>query len=98
MRVATGSFVLTLLIAVTVSGGSTSTAVLHVEGMTCGACATSVKIVLKKVDGVVDAAVSYEKKRAVVEYDPARVSPAKLAAAIEAKLPYKARVVEDGNR
>jgi copper chaperone CopZ len=91
-------FVLTLLIAVTVSGGSTSTAVLHVEGMTCGACATSVKIVLKKVDGVVGATVSYEKKRAVVEYDPARVSPATLVAAIEAKLPYKARVVEDESR
>lgn len=98
MRVATGLFVLMSLIAVTVSGGSTSTAVLHVEGMTCGACATSVKIVLKKVDGVVGAAVSYEKNRAVVEYDPARVSPAKLVAAIEAKLPYRARVVEEKSR
>lgn len=98
MRVATGLIVLILLFAATVSGGSTSTAILHVEGMTCGACATSVKIVLKKVEGVVDATVSYEKKRAVVEYDPARVTPAKLVAAIETKLPYKARVVEDESR
>lgn len=98
MRVSTGLVVLMLLIAVAASGSSTSTAVLHVEGMTCGACATSVKIVLKNVDGVVDAKVSYAKKRAVIQYDPRRVSPSNLAAAIEAKLPYKARVVEDGKR
>lgn len=82
----------------TISGSSTSTTVLYVEGMTCLACATSVKIVLKMIDGVIGATVSYEKKRAVVEYDPAPVSPAKLVSAIEVKLPYKARVIEDERR
>lgn len=98
MRMATALIVLTLLLAATLSGGTTSTAVLQVEGMTCGACATSVKIVLKNIDGVIDATVSYATKRAVVRYDPARVTAARLAAVIEAKLPYKARVVEGEGR
>ncbi len=37
---------------------------------------------LKQVDGVSDAQVSLAEKRAVVVYDPARVQPAALAAAI----------------
>ncbi len=70
-------------------------AILHIDGMTCGACATSAKIVLGKQKGVKSAGVSYAKKTAVVEYDPAMTSAKKLAAAVEASLPYKARVVED---
>ena len=70
-------------------------ATLHIEGMTCGACATSAKIVLKKQSGVKKADVSYAKKTATVEYDPTVTSAKKLAAAVEASLPYNARVVED---
>ena len=70
-------------------------ATLHISGMTCGACATSAKIVLKKQNGVRKADVSYAKKSATVEYDPSVTSGRKLAAAIEAALPYKAQVVED---
>lgn len=98
MRRIMSLIVITLLIAATANAGGASTAVLQVEGMTCGACATAVKIVLKKIDGVVDATVSYEKKRAVVRYDPKQVSPKDLAEAIEEKLSYKARVVEEGKR
>ena len=70
-------------------------ATLHIEGMTCGACATSARIVLQKQNGVKKADVSYAKKTAIVEYDPALTSGSKLAAAVEAALPYKARVVEE---
>ena len=73
-------------------------ATLHIDGMTCGACATSTKIVLKKQNGVKKADVSYAKKTATVEYDPAVTSAKKLAAAVEASLPYKARVIEEKNR
>ena len=73
-------------------------AILHIDGMTCGACATSVKIVLKKQAGVTAASVSYDKKTATIEYDPRATSANKLAAAIEAALPYKARVVEEKRR
>ncbi|GAC1430448.1 MAG: hypothetical protein NVSMB68_02750 [Thermoanaerobaculia bacterium] len=70
-------------------------ATLHISGMTCGACATSTKIVLKKQNGVRKADVSYAKKMATVEYDPAVTSAKKLAAAVEATLPYKAEVVAE---
>ncbi len=68
---------------------------LHVEGMTCGACATALKQVLKKTDGVRDARVSYEEKSAIVTYDPAKVTPEKIVRAISETLPtYKATVVK----
>jgi copper chaperone CopZ len=72
------------------------TATLGVEGMTCGACSTSVRVVLKKLDGVVDAKVSLEEKKAVVTYSPAKVTPEKMVEAIQSKLPYKAKVLEPG--
>lgn len=72
------------------------TATLGVEGMTCAACSTSVRVVLKKLDGVVDAKVSLEEKKAVVTYDPGKVTPEKMVETIQAKLPYKAKVLEPG--
>ncbi len=72
---------------------ATATARLRIEGMTCGACATSVKIVLGKIDGVSAARVSHEEKSAVITYDPAKVTPQQLADTVNEKLPYKATVV-----
>lgn len=72
------------------------TITLQVEGMTCGACATSVKIVLEKLDGVSDAKVSLKDKQAVVTYDPAKVTPEKMVEAVNANLPYKAKVAGTG--
>lgn len=74
-------------------GPATATTRLHVEGMTCGACATSVKLLLGKIDGVSGTRVSLEEKSAVVTHDPAKVTPQHLADTINAKLPYKATVV-----
>jgi copper chaperone CopZ len=71
------------------------TATLGVEGMTCGGCAASVKIVLKKLDGVSMAMVSFAEKKATVTYDPAKVTPQQMADAIAAKLGYKAKVVTE---
>ncbi len=71
-------------------------ATVDVQGMTCGACATSVKVVLKKLEGVSDARVSFEEKRVVVHYDPAKVTPEKMVDTIQSRLPYKAKVVDSG--
>ncbi|HVT02460.1 MAG TPA: heavy-metal-associated domain-containing protein [Thermoanaerobaculia bacterium] len=77
------------------STASQKVATLHIDGMTCGSCATAVKHVLTSMNGVKAATVSYEKKSAVVTYEPAKVTPDKLALAIEQKLPtYKARVIK----
>lgn len=69
---------------------------LHVEGMTCGGCAISTRVVLNRLDGVKKVEVSYEQKRALVTYDPSRVTPPQMIAALKEKLDYTARVVETG--
>jgi copper chaperone CopZ len=70
-------------------------ATLNVEKMTCGGCAISVKVVVKKIDGVKDVNVSYEDKKAVVTYDPRLTSAESIAATINEKLPYVAAVLSD---
>jgi Cu+-exporting ATPase len=56
---------------------------LALEGMTCASCATRIERSLNKLDGVV-ATVNFATENAAVSYDPARVSPAQLTAAVEA--------------
>lgn len=77
-------------------GAATKTTTIAVEGMTCGGCATAVKQVIRKVDGVAEASVSYGDKRAIVTYDPAKTTPSQIANAIVKTLPYKATVVDAG--
>lgn len=68
------------------------TVTLHVDGMTCGGCTLATRKVLERLDGVTKADVSYERKRAVVIYDPSRVTAARMIAAV-ATLKYTATVV-----
>lgn len=89
-------------VAVTLSGGSkastveepqkTAVCTLKVTGMTCGGCAAAVKSAAKKVGGVKDAKVSYEKGLAEVTYDPAKTSPNAIAQAITKRSGFKAEV------
>ena len=65
---------------------------LMVEGMTCGGCAIAARKVLERLDGVTKAEVSYEQERAVVTYDPERVTIEQMIAAVK-KLGYTATVV-----
>lgn len=44
----------------------TDTVRLKVEGMTCGGCAISARMVLERLDGVVKAQVDYDHKLATV--------------------------------
>lgn len=67
---------------------------LHVEGMTCGGCAISTRAVLNRLEGVKRAEVNYEQKRALVTYDPSKVTPPRMIAALKEKLGYTARVVQ----
>ena len=68
------------------------TVVLHVEGMTCGGCTMATRKVLERLAGVTKAEVSYERKRAVVTYDPRKVTVAQMIAAV-ATLKYIATIV-----
>ncbi len=60
---------------------------LRVDGMTCNGCVRTIEKKLSATPGVVGAKVSLEGGSASVEYDPGRVQPAELVAAIE-KLGY----------
>jgi Cu+-exporting ATPase len=55
---------------------------LPIRGMTCGNCARGVQQTLTRTPGVVRAAVDHVAASAQVEYDPERVKPEELAAAV----------------
>jgi mercuric ion binding protein len=65
--------------------------VLRISGMHCGSCATGIRAMLQRTEGVLKADVSYEERRALVDYDPAKTSPDKIVAAVE-KMGYKAEI------
>lgn len=50
------------------------TVTLEVSRMVCPACPITVKKALKRVDGVLQAEVSFEKKEATVTFDDARTN------------------------
>ena len=59
------------------------TTTIKVDGMSCGGCVKSVTGVLTALDGVAKAEVSLEQKRAVVEFDAAKVTRDQLKVVIE---------------
>jgi len=56
----------------------TKKATIRVDGMMCSKCTGSVEKALKATPGVEKVEVSLQKKAAVVEYDDAKVTEAKL--------------------
>jgi len=71
---------------------------LRIEGMTCGGCAISVRVVLERLDGVEKADVRYDEKLAIVIYDAEKVTPERMIKTLEEKLRYKATVIERSTR
>src|SRR5215212_8665756 len=69
------------------------TCTLKVSGMTCAGCEVAVRLAARRVDGVRDVTVSYAKGKAEVTYDPAKTSPAAIAAAITKKSGFTAEQV-----
>jgi len=62
---------------------------LQIEGMHCGSCAVGIQMLLSQMEGVKSIEVSYENKRGIVEFDPAKVTKEQMVKAIE-ELGYKA--------
>jgi P-type Cu+ transporter len=60
-----------------------ATTTLAVEGMTCGACTSSVETAFKDISGVKSMSVSLLSERATVEHDPTIISADQLAEIIE---------------
>ena len=67
-------------------------AVLEVSGMNCPLCPITVRKVLERVPGVVEAKVDFASKRAEVKYDEKKVAPESLAKAVgDAGFPAKVK-------
>lgn len=70
------------------------TAVFSVEGMSCSGCEVGLRMAVAKLEGVHEVEASYANSNTRVTYDPARVEPEQIQAAIE-ELGYKARLEAD---
>ena len=71
---------------------------IKITGMTCSGCSNHVSNVLKETPGVIDNFVKYPGDIAEIKYDANKVSPAKIAEAIEAKTSYTAEVIENKDK
>jgi copper chaperone CopZ len=56
---------------------------LAIGGMDCKNCESGIKGELDRTPGIVSSSVSYERQEAVVDYDPAKINPAGIIAAIK---------------
>jgi len=75
----TGAILLALLPPVAAAQDRTVT--FAVEKMTCALCPITVSRAMKRVEGVVEVSVDYDKKRATVRYDDAITTWEEIAAA-----------------
>ena len=66
-----------------VADGNSAVLNVKIPSMNCAACALNIRSVLKKQPGVQQARVSFDTKEAVVRYDPTKLSPEKIIAAID---------------
>lgn len=74
-------------------GAEKTVALFAVDGMTCGGCEAGVRVKVGKLDGIEKVTASYREGRAEVTYDPAKVTPEGIIAAIE-ELGYTAKLLE----
>lgn len=61
---------------------------LNIEGMHCGACAVGIQMLVSQMEGVKSAEVDYDGKKAVFEFDQAKVTKEQIVKGIE-ELGYK---------
>lgn len=74
-------------------GTEKTVALFAVDGMTCGGCEAGVRVKVGKLDGVEKVTASYREGRAEVTYDPAKVKPERIIAALE-ELGYTAKLLD----
>src|SRR5262245_61050146 len=87
-----------LLLATVIASSAmaaTKTVSLDVKGWTCGSCAVSTRIALKKLEGVEAVKTDHDRGGVVVTYDDTKVTPERLIERIE-KLGYSATVKTAG--
>lgn len=67
--------------------------IMEIEGMTCELCAVAVKKSLSGIEGVRDARISFDEKKAWLTVDES-VSDAKLIEAVGKAGPYTGKIIE----
>lgn len=65
-----------------------------IEGMTCGSCAVTARIAIRRSPGVYKAEVSYDEAKAIVWYDSTQTSPEKIVSALKKATGYVAREIK----
>jgi mercuric ion binding protein len=75
--------------ALTVTEAKKAAVVLQIEGMACEGCAKNAEHALRKLDGVHDVALAFEKQTAKVTYDPTRATTKQMIEAL-ASVGYEA--------
>jgi periplasmic mercuric ion binding protein len=71
----------------------TATVRLHISKMTCGSCPITARLALKRIPGVLSAAVTLDDSLGVVRYDPRKVTPAHIATQLTEQTGYPARIL-----
>ncbi|HEX9667510.1 MAG TPA: cation transporter [Thermodesulfobacteriota bacterium] len=95
------TFILVAVLAIVLTAGFNASAfseegtnkqevTLKVDGMTCRMCPLTIKTALKKLNGVVDADVSYKDKEAKALYEDGKVTVDDIVKTIESSGNYKA--------
>ena len=59
---------------ITVANAEQKKACYSVEGMTCSTCSITLKVAVKKLDGIASVQASADKKNAVITYDSSKTS------------------------
>lgn len=83
----------TSTIATPIKRGQSKELVIPVTGMHCANCANTVARSLKRLSGVDEANVSYASERAIITYDPKRVTPDQMIETIKS-IGYGAALAE----
>lgn len=102
-----GVFILLLVLTIALTGFNTSAlgegtitqeVTFKVDGMTCKICPLTIETTLKKLDGVVDADVSYKDQKAKVHYEEGKVTVDEIMKTIENAGNYKATLLNKEGR
>ncbi len=73
---------LLLLFALPAGTADAARTTLTIKGMTCGGCVATVKLQLKRTEGVTGYEVSLARGEADVSYDPTRTEPKRIAESV----------------
>jgi len=76
------------------AGGDEARAELAIDGMRCGYCSANITASLQEVPGVTSVSVDFERKTAMVAYDPARTDPQALIEAVREAGDFSASLKE----